>query len=218
MFKKSYAFAAQPNAHFRVKMLEAHYESFGDKTKDDTHLTNHGLRKKIREFDNSYVPLDVSHRTDYDQGRVLNENNLKLTIGKRSVSVRNMIKNCTIYQGNKHYDDFVETVEVDGVKKKRRTKLTRPIRYEYQDVIFALDQEQALVDALVFDALKSHPDLVKMLKEVGYNVFSDRQYSPERSSFCVADSLALYVALSKEGVLDDYYQNSELYKTARSYH
>lgn len=218
MFKKCYAFAAQPNAHFRVKLLEAHYESFGDKTKEDTHSTSNGLREKLKAFDKSYVPLDVSHRTDYDLGHDLNENILKVTVGKRSTSIRSMIRNATIYHGEKHYEDFVETVETDGVKKKRRTKVTRPIRFEYKNCVFSLEQKQSLADAIVFDALQSHPELVEKLKDGGYNVFSDRSYSPEKSDFCVANSLALYVALSEEGSLDDYLSDFELLKKARDYH
>lgn len=218
MLKVSYAFAAQPDAHFRVKMLEAHFTSFGDKTKEDTHKTDDALREKLIAFDDSYIPLDVSHHTDSDEGRSLNDNNLKVSVGRRNVSVRNMIKNATIYEGNRHRDDFVEVVEVDGVKKKRRTKLTRPIRFEYKDTVFSLNEEQALADAIVFDALKDHEDLREMIAKGGYNVFADRQYSPEKSAYCVADSLALYVALDSEGVFDEYCQDFELLKKARSYH
>lgn len=218
MLKKSFAFVAQPHAHFRVKLLEAHYDSYGDKTAEDTHLTNHVLRKKIRALSTKFVPLDIAYKTDYEDGRHLSEESLKITDGNKAVNLKAALKNCVIYQGHKRYKDFVETVEVDGVKKKRRTKVTKPLYFEYQGHKFTLAQEQSLVDYLVIQSLQQHPELMQNLLEKGYNVFSDRRFSPQKSTHSLANSIALIVALEKEGVLEDYANNIDLLIAARDYH
>ncbi len=218
MLKKSFAFVAQPHAHFRVKMLEAHYDSFGDKTAEDTHLTNHILRKKLRALDASFVPLDIASKTDYEDGRQLSELGLKILNGKTEINLKAALKNSIVYQGRKHYQDFVEEVMIDGVKKKRRTKLTKPIYFEWDGHKFTLAQEQSLVDYLVICSLKEHPELLENLQEKGYNVFSDRRFSPKKSSHSLANSLALVVALIKEDLFEEYANNVTLLIEARAYH
>ena len=218
MLKKTFAFAAQPNAHFRVKLLEAHYDSYGDKTAEDTHLTNHLLRKKIRAFDSHFVPLDIHYRTDYEDGRIVSEESLKLTLDEKKMNIKTALKNCIVYEGVKRYKDFVETVEVNGTKKKRRTKTTRPIYFEYKGRKLKLSQEQSLVDCLVFQSFKEHPEVMNRILEKGYNVFSDRRFSPQKSGHSLADTMALIVALVKEGNYEKFGKNLDLLIKAREYH
>jgi hypothetical protein len=218
MLKKTFAFAAQPNAHFRVKLLEAHYDSYGDKTAEDTHLTNHLLRKKIRAFDSHFVPLDIHYRTDYEDGRIVSEESLKLTLDEKKMNVKSALKNCIVYEGGKRNKDFVETIVVDGVKKKRRTKMTRPVYFEYKGHKLKLSQEQSLVDCLVVQSFAEHPEVMKRIVEKGYNVFSDRRFLPHKSGHSMADTMALIIALIKEGNYAKYEENLDLLIKAREYH
>jgi hypothetical protein len=73
-----------------------------------------------------------------------------------------------------------------------------------------LEPKTLFYDWIYINALNKKPNLYK--KIINYNAFTDIEFNPERSINCQAKSVALFIALYKQGVLNEALSNIELFK------
>ena len=147
-----------------------------------------------------------------------------LEIGMDLSAFRLMIENPAVghptsvevaFQGSKvfeHGGPFTDLYEKTAREAKRdpRLKESGPLLYfEFAANRWELIPQTAFYDWLYLRALQQQPDLAQQLLE--YSGFTDIEFNPQKSINCQARSAALYVALTRRGLLSAAIENPESY-------
>jgi hypothetical protein len=121
------------------------------------------------------------------------------------------------YQGSKVFErggPYVDLFDVDARAAKRDPRLHDSgslIRFEFEGHKFPLQPMTIFYDWLYLTAIYTHRQWLKnrLTKRVSYVGFTDIEFNPDKSVNCQARSCALFVALTKKGVLDDAIRSPE---------
>lgn len=98
------------------------------------------------------------------------------------------------------YLDLLE-VSPKAAKKDERLKTSgKIIGFEFEGVRYPTEPKTIFYDWLYLNACLENPDISKALLE--YDAFTDIVFNPEKSLNCQARSSAIFVSLSRLGLLD----------------
>jgi len=146
--------------------------------------------------------LEVSTKSESELGRSLSAFNLTLDSGEKgSFPVE------AAFQGSKVFErggPYREMYELSGrqIKKDERLKDSgRLTRFDFLGDIWGLEPKTAFHDWLYVKALNQHPELAARV--TGYAAFSDIEFNPKKSINCQARSVALFVSLRENGLLEE---------------
>ncbi|MFN2234233.1 MAG: DUF6977 family protein [Anaerolineales bacterium] len=120
-----------------------------------------------------------------------------------------------VFQGSKVFelggpftDMYLQTAR--AAKKDPRLQSSGKLRsFQFGETSWKLEPETAFYDWLYLLALQQHEKLAYKLLD--YKAFSDIEFNPKRSVNCQARSAALFVSLTKLGLLHDVLESPERY-------
>ena len=97
-----------------------------------------------------------------------------------------------------------------------RQKLTDDnlTEFKFMDVKFPLNPKSLYYDYLYILALFQNSSIANEV--LRYDCFTDIEFNPQKSLNCQARSVAIFVSLYKKGLLEQYLDNKELFKTIYS--
>ena len=147
--------------------------------------------------------LEISGKSASDLGRSLSAFNLPL----KTLSGQRMSVECA-YQGSKGFENggpYHELYSVSSREAKTDERLKNSgelIAFNFCGEDFPTEPKTAFYDWLYMTALyQKKIDLVKELEV--FQGFSDIVFNPKRSFNCQARAAALFVSLSKNGLIDE---------------
>ena len=146
--------------------------------------------------------LEISSKSESSLGVGLSAFNLKITTKKhnRTFSVE------SAFQGSKVFEKggpFKDLLCADSLTAKRDIRLKESgnlISFKFFNQDFPNKPRTFFYDWLYINALVQNPDLFSMLDS--YQGFSDIEFNPEKSINCQAHSVALYLSLKLNDVLN----------------
>lgn len=147
--------------------------------------------------------LEISTKSESDLGVRLSAFNLTITTVKheRTFSVESAYQASKVFQHGGPFVDLLETRSVDAKRDPRLKESGSLIKFHFFGKDWGLEPRTAFYDWLYMNALHKHVELSGLLLD--YDAFSDIAFNPERSLNCQAYAAALYVALSKRGLLSE---------------
>ncbi len=146
--------------------------------------------------------LEISSKSESSLGVGLSAFNLKITTKKhnRTFSVE------SAFQGSKVFENggpFKDLLCADSLTAKRDIRLKESgnlINFKFFNQDFPNQPRTFFYDWLYINALIQNPDLFSLLDS--YEGFSDIEFNPEKSINCQAHSVALYLSLKLNDVLN----------------
>lgn len=156
------------------------------------------------------APLEVSSKSTNPLGVALSAFNLSLKLRDGAkISVESAFQSSKKFELGGPYLELLHASAKDAKRDPRLRDSGRLVAFVFEGQEWPLRPLTAFYDWLYLQALVQHPDLAAQL--LVHDAFTDIEFNPERSLNCQARSCALYVSLSREGLLDRALQNRESY-------
>ena len=115
-----------------------------------------------------------------------------------------------VFENGGPYLDLIDVEPYQSKKDRRLRNSGNLVRFKLENVDYPLEPKTLFYDWIYINALSKQPNLYK--KIINYNAFTDIEFNPERSINCQAKSVALFVILYKQGILDEALSNIEVFK------
>ncbi|WP_415471240.1 DUF6977 family protein [Clostridium saccharoperbutylacetonicum] len=168
------------------------------------------LHSKFNEIYKNEQVLEISTKSPIEIGRELSAFNLKYNINNKEYPLECVFQSSKVFEKGGPNIDLLE-VEPFQVKRDRRLRNSgNLIGFTLDNVNYPLEPKTLFYDWIYINALSKKPNLYK--KIINYNAFTDIEFKPERAINCQAKSVALFVVLYKQGLLNEALSNIELFK------
>ena len=175
-------------------------------------------RRCINSLHQSYLSanpgkkvLEISSKSEEELGVRLSAFNLMIKAGDgRPFSVESAFQAGKVFENGGPYLDLLDVSSKAAKKDERLNNSGRIIAFEFDGERFETEPKTYFYNWLYISALRSHEELTKPLLE--YNAFTDIVFNPQKSINCQAEAAAIYVSLSKQGLLEEALKNKESFK------
>jgi hypothetical protein len=154
-------------------------------------------------------PLEISSKSDNPVGVALSSFNLKFVTQRygRTLTVEAAFQGSKVFEGGGPYRDLFDMNPKDA-KRDPRLRDSGSLRsFLFYGSEWPLKPRTAFYDWLYINALLKNQELAEAASE--YDYFTDIEFNPERSVNCQARSAALYLSLSRRGLLRDLIDNPD---------
>ncbi|KAB8057165.1 hypothetical protein GCN74_21595 [Janthinobacterium sp. FT14W] len=150
----------------------------------------------------SEMILEISSKSMQDVGTKLSAFNLKIRTLKynQEFSVECAYQASKVFERGGPFTDLLGRTSLDAKRDPRLNECGRMTKFSFFGVDWQLEPRTAFYDWLYMNALHKQPTLAEEV--LSYSAFTDIAFNPERSINCQAYAAALYVSLSKRGILD----------------
>jgi hypothetical protein len=147
--------------------------------------------------------LEVSSKSKDELGVALSAFNLKFTTLKHNLtlSVECAFQGSKVFENGGPYKDIYGLSSREAKKDERIKSSGRLIKFQFFNTDWELEPRTAFYDWLYINALKKQPSIV-IDALLDYSGFTDIEFNPEKSINCQAYSIALFVSLYKQQLLE----------------
>lgn len=147
--------------------------------------------------------LEISSKSRDTLGVALSAFNLSFTTLKqqRTLTIECAFQGSKVFQRGGPFVDMFEMTPREAKKDKRLLTSGRLTGFKFFGKEWELEPQTAFYDWLYISALRKQRELAEQIIE--YDAFTDIEFNPERSINCQAYSAALYISLSKQGILEE---------------
>ncbi len=155
--------------------------------------------------------LEISSKSLNKEGVELSAFNLSFKTSKGKVLTVE-----TAFQGSKTFEfggpftDLYTKSSKEAKKDERLKKSGKLLCFTFFNENFELKPPTFFYDWLYINALNKNDELRQFV--LNFNAFTDIEFNPEKSWNCQAYSVALYVSLCKNGLLEEALKNKESFK------
>jgi hypothetical protein len=143
--------------------------------------------------------LEISSKSDSSLGVALSAFNLIVAIQGRRMSVESAYQGSKVFEHGGPFHGLYEASGKDAKTDDRLRSSGAVIHFNLLGEKWPTEPFTAFYDWLYIKALFQHPELAQAIIE--FEAFSDIAYNPERSFNCQARAAAVFVALSRQHLL-----------------
>lgn len=151
--------------------------------------------------------LEVSTKSDDPLGVALSAFNLTWSINGRSFPVECIFQGCKVFSEGGPYKDIIFKTPLEAKRDSRLKESGNLVNFKFKNQIWPLTPTTGFYDFIYIQALKTHKNLCDEV--LSYDTFTDIEFNPLKSINCQARSVAMFVTLSKFGLLDEVTQSQE---------
>lgn len=174
------------------------YAGFSVSQKQKSIRDLHNEYKKIYELDKV---LEISTKSLNELGINLSAFNLMINAKDDKVfSVESAFQSSKKFKLGGPYLDILDLSSIEAKKDERLKNSGELIGFEFYGREWPLEPKTAFYDWLYIRAVYKNQKLAKEILE--YDAFTDIEFNPKKSLNCQARSAALFVALSRDGLID----------------
>jgi hypothetical protein len=153
--------------------------------------------------------LEISSKSDTELGVALSAFNLTLRLGERSMSVEVAFQGSKVFERGGPFHDLYSASSRDAKTDERIRSSGRLVGFDLLGQEWPTEPPTCFYDWLYITALSQHRDAAREVTL--FKAFSDIAFNPEKSLNCQARSAAVFVALSKQGLLAQATRDRESY-------
>lgn len=163
-------------------------------------------------------PLEISSKSDNPVGVALSSFNLKFTTQryKLTLTVESAFQGSKVFERGGPFRDIFSLSPRDAKRDARLQNSGSLQSFSFFGVSWPLMPRTAFYDWLYINALLKNEDLAE--QAIKYDYFTDIEFNPERSVNCQARSAALYLSLSKRGLLRELISNPSDFRSIYAKH
>lgn len=168
------------------------------------------LHSKFNEIHKNEKVLEISTKSPIELGRELSAFNLKYNLNNNEYPLECVFQSSKVFEKGGPYTDLIKIEPFQVKRDKRLRNSGNLIGFRLENINYPLEPKTLFYDWIYINALYKHPNLYKKL--INYSAFTDIEFNPERAINCQAKSVALFLALYKQDILDDVLSDIEIFK------
>jgi len=155
--------------------------------------------------------LEISSKSEVDLGVKLSAFNLMMNSEDgKTFSVESAFQAGKVFENGGPYLDLLDVPSKVAKRDERLKNSGRIIAFEFDGIRFETEPKTCFYNWLYLHALQLHEELTEPL--LNYDAFTDIEFNPQKSLNCQAEAAAVYVSLSKQGLLEEALKDKESFK------
>ena len=148
--------------------------------------------------------LEVSSRSEEELGVRLSAFNLMMTWGNGArLSVESAFQGSKVFEQGGPYRDLWGKSSRDAKRDPRLRSSGGIVGFQFGDKRFASEPKTFFYDWLYIHTLAQEGNAELAERVLAYDAFTDIEFNPRRSLNCQAEAAAIFVSLSRQGLLRD---------------
>ena len=175
-------------------------------------------RRCINSLHQSYLKanhgkriLEISSKSEDELGVRLSAFNLMINSENgKPFSVESAFQAGKVFENGGPYVDLLKVSSKAAKNDERLKNSGKIIAFEFDGKRFETEPKTYFYNWLYISALHLHEELTKPLME--YDAFTDIVFNPQKSINCQAEAAAVYVSLSKQGLLEEALKDKESFR------
>ena len=155
--------------------------------------------------------LEISSKSESELGVKLSAFNLMIKSDSgKEFSVESAFQASKVFEMGGPYKDLLDVSSKIAKKDERLKNSGRIIAFRFEGKEFETEPKTYFYNWLYINALYFYSELTEQIME--YNAFTDIVFNPQKSINCQAEAAAIYVSLSKQGLLEEALKDKESFK------
>lgn len=155
--------------------------------------------------------LEISSKSEDELGVRLSAFNLVIQSDSgKEFSVESAFQAGKVFELGGPYLDLLDVPSKVAKRDERLKNSGKVIAFEFAGKRFETEPKTLFYNWLYINTLHLHKELAGPLLD--YNAFTDIEFNPQKSINCQAEAAAIYVSLSKQGLLEHALQDKERFK------
>lgn len=193
-----------------VKVVMVDFQWFPGMAKSQKQKSVDSLHGAIKKR-NSFRVLEISSKSRDELGVKLSAFNLGFMHPKTQqfVSIESAFQGSKVFQAAGPFPDIYAQSAREAKKFFKDKQLGPLVRFDFFGQSWPLNPMTLFYDWLYLNSLKKNTVLAEQTTE--YDCFTDIEFNPKKSVNCQAYSAALFVSLSRRGIIDDALENRDAY-------
>ena len=184
------------------------FSGFSDKQKKRCICS---LHKEYLKANNGKKVLEISSKSEDKLGVDLSAFNLMFkTKSGKEVSVESAFQAGKVFENGGPYTDLLDVSSKAAKKDERLKNSGRIISFVFDGMEFETKPETYFYNWLYINALNLQKDLA--VQVLGYDAFTDIEFNPKKSINCQAEAAAIFVSLTRQGLLEAALKDKEKFK------
>lgn len=165
----------------------------------------------LKKYPNSKI-LEVSRRSENELGVSLSAFNL-LFLNKdgQNYPVECVFQSSKVFENGKQYKDILYKLAPEAKTDERLKSSGKLQKFSLNGQDWELEPRTCFYDYIYLSALSLNKNICEKL--LNFDTFTDIEFNPQKSFNCQARSVAIAITLLKNGLLEKYLENKELFKT-----
>ncbi len=151
--------------------------------------------------------LEISSKSPLALGVELSAFNLKIHTKKSVFSVECAFQGSKVFQNGGPYKELLSKTSLEAKKYDKLRTSGKLIAFKYYDKEFPLFPRDYFYNWLYINALNLNEKLSNEI--LNFDCFSDIEFNPQKSINCQAKAAAIFVGLSKSGLLQEATKSKE---------
>lgn len=181
----------------RENIVFEFFNGFSDKQKK---RCINSLHQSYLKANHDKKILEISSKSGNELGVRLSAFNLMMKSEKgKEFSVESAFQAGKVFEKGGPYIDLLDVSSKTAKKDGRLKNSGRIIAFEFDGKEFETEPKTYFYNWLYISALHLHEELTEPLME--YDAFTDIEFNPQKSINCQAEAAAVYVSLSRQGLL-----------------
>lgn len=195
---------------FEIEKIDIDIESSEGKSFQEKQNNIKILHQKFNELHKYEKIIEISTKSNIKLVRELSAFNLKYDLDYKEYPLECVFQSSKVFEKGGPYRDLIN-VEPFQVKRDRRLRNSgNLVGFKLKDANYPLEPKTLFYDWIYINALSKQKHLCQEI--ISYNAFTDIEFNPKRSINCQAKSVALFVALYRQEMLDEALSNIEVFK------
>lgn len=193
-----------------VKTQQVEFKYFKGFSVSQKQKSIDSLHKSAQESNNISI-LEISSKSRVELGVKLSAFNLFIETvkNKKKFSVESAFQASKVFEHGGPYVDLLDKTSREAKKDKRLTTSGKLKKFKFYDYEWELEPKTSFYDWLYINALIKNKKLGIDLLE--FDAFTDIEFNPSKSINCQAYSAALFVSLTKRGIIQKVFSSNDSY-------
>lgn len=163
------------------------------------------FHQAIQKIHSNASILEISSKSRQRLGVELSAFNLTLLVNNMYCPIETVFQSSKVFDTGGPYIDLLKQPPAEAKKDERLHTDSKLIAFSFQSVNYPTEPKTAFYDWIYCSALYQHKDLAEAI--VKYNTFTDIEFNHKKSINCQARSAAIFVSLTRRGILKEAMQN-----------
>lgn len=158
------------------------------------------FHENISKIDHKFKILEISTKSTTDIGRLLSAFNLRYIENEKNYAIENVFQSSKVFENGGPYLDLLNVHPREAKRDERLQNSGKLICFNLNGREWPLTPKTMFYDWIYINALYNNSYLAE--KILDYNVFTDIEFNHKKSINCQARAAAIFVSLSKRGIID----------------
>ena len=154
--------------------------------------------------------LEISSKSELSLGVSLSAFNLSYTPKNSDrISVECLFQGSKVFENGGPYTEIYKLSSIEAKKYEKLKISGKLIHFKRGNEIWELEPKTLFYDWIYLNVLKSNENLISEI--IKYDAFTDIEFNPKKSINCQASSVALFVSLYKDNMLETVLESKDTF-------